>query len=167
MSSAPLCSTATQSMVIGRVEAKSKVATGFLIWCLRFENKYSVFQSPWLPFSGHTISSTGPSVSPFWDFLSSFTIYALLSRFTVCRDLRTFSTIFFRPKYPSSQHHTFFACMNKRPFAAMMLGRRKVVSLREIMSRSAYIPPYLKRSNKSRKLSHHQSFESLRICNDC
>ena len=26
-------------------------------------------QSPWLPCSGHTISSTGPSVSPFRDFL--------------------------------------------------------------------------------------------------
>ena len=25
-------------------------------------------QSPWLPGSGHTISSIGPSVSPFWDF---------------------------------------------------------------------------------------------------
>ena len=25
-------------------------------------------QSPWLPCSGHTISSTGPSVSPFRDF---------------------------------------------------------------------------------------------------
>ena len=25
-------------------------------------------RSPWLACSGHTISSTGPSVSPFWDF---------------------------------------------------------------------------------------------------
>ena len=57
----------------GKVElklAKSKVAIGFLIWCLRFENKYSVFQSPWLPCSGYTISSTGPSVSPFRDFFT-------------------------------------------------------------------------------------------------
>ena len=29
-------------------------------------------RSPWLPCSGHTISSTGPSVSPFWDFLEYF-----------------------------------------------------------------------------------------------
>ena len=29
-------------------------------------------QSPWLPCSGHTISSTGPSVSPFRDFFSPF-----------------------------------------------------------------------------------------------
>ena len=28
-------------------------------------------QSPWLPCSGHTISSTGPSVSPLRDFFSS------------------------------------------------------------------------------------------------
>ena len=29
-------------------------------------------RSPWLPCSGHTISSTGPSVSPFRDFSSPF-----------------------------------------------------------------------------------------------
>ena len=28
-------------------------------------------QSPWLPCSGHTISSTGPSVSPFRDFFTA------------------------------------------------------------------------------------------------
>ena len=30
-------------------------------------------RSPWLPCSGHTISSTGPSVSPFRDFCNMFT----------------------------------------------------------------------------------------------
>ena len=34
-------------------------------------------------------------LSIFTIFLSIFTIYALLSRFTFCRDLRTFSAIFF------------------------------------------------------------------------
>ena len=34
----------------------------------------------------------------FHHFLLIFTIYALLSRFTFCRDLRTFSAIFFWPK---------------------------------------------------------------------
>ena len=32
-------------------------------------------QSPWLPCFGHTFSSTGPSVSPFRDFLLSFDKY--------------------------------------------------------------------------------------------
>ena len=31
-------------------------------------------QSPWLPCSGHTISSTGPSVSPFRDFFFNMAI---------------------------------------------------------------------------------------------
>ena len=31
-------------------------------------------RSPWLPCSSHKISSTGPSVSPFRDFLTGFTI---------------------------------------------------------------------------------------------
>ena len=31
-------------------------------------------QSPWLPCSGHTISSTGPSVSPFRDFFLEFSL---------------------------------------------------------------------------------------------
>ena len=52
-----------------------------------------------------------PFFVDFHHFLSIFTIYALLSRFTFCRDLRTFSAIFFWPKLPSPQHHTFFACM--------------------------------------------------------
>ena len=36
-----------------------------------------------------------PFFVDFHHFLSIFTIYALLSRFTFCRDLRTFSAIFF------------------------------------------------------------------------
>ena len=52
-----------------------------------------------------------PFFVDFHHFLSIFTIYALLSRFTFCRDLRTFSANFFWPKQPSPQHHTFFACM--------------------------------------------------------
>ena len=52
-----------------------------------------------------------PFFVDFHHFLSIFTIYALLSRFTFCRDLRTFSANFFWPKQPTPQHHTFFACM--------------------------------------------------------
>ena len=52
-----------------------------------------------------------PFFIDFHHFLSIFTIYALLLRFTFCRDLRTFSAIFFWLKQPSPQHHTFFACM--------------------------------------------------------
>ena len=47
----------------------------------------------------------------FHHFLSIFTIYALLSLFTFCRDLHTFSANFFSAKIASPQHHTFFACM--------------------------------------------------------
>ena len=36
-------------------------------------------QSPWLPCSGHTISSTGPSVSPFRDFLLLYCTCSILS----------------------------------------------------------------------------------------
>ena len=36
-----------------------------------------------------------PFFADFHHFLSIFMIYALLSRFTFCRDLRTFSAIFF------------------------------------------------------------------------
>ena len=54
-------------------------------------------------------------VAPFFvnfhHFLTIFTIYALLSRFTFCRDLHTFSANFFSAKIASPQHHTFFACM--------------------------------------------------------
>ena len=32
-------------------------------------------QSPWLPCSGHTISSTGPSVSPFRDFFLGIVVH--------------------------------------------------------------------------------------------
>ena len=34
--------------------------------------------SPWLPYSGHTFSSTGPSVSPFRDFLYCSSTWVLL-----------------------------------------------------------------------------------------
>ena len=59
----------------------------------------------------HHFLSTFTIFGRFSPFFMSFTIYALLSRFTFFRDLRTFSAIFFRQKYPSSQHHTFFARM--------------------------------------------------------
>ena len=52
-----------------------------------------------------------PFVVDFYHFLLIFTIYALLLRFTFCRDLRTFSTNFFWPKQPYPQHQTFCACM--------------------------------------------------------
>ena len=38
-------------------------------------------RSPWLPCSGHTISSTGPSVSPFRDFLCQSCFYFCLYSF--------------------------------------------------------------------------------------
>ena len=40
-------------------------------------------QSPWLPCSGHTISSTGPSVSPFRDFFAIIDFPAKRSTFAI------------------------------------------------------------------------------------
>ena len=55
-----------------------------------------------------------PFFVDFHHFLSIFTIYALLPRFTFFLDLRTFSANFFWPKQPSPQHHRFFACMLRK-----------------------------------------------------
>merc|ERR1711944_389410 len=54
-----------------------------------------------------------PFFVDFHHFLLIFTIYALLSRFTFCRDLRTFSANFFWPKQPAPLHHSLFSCMEK------------------------------------------------------
>ena len=53
-----------------------------------------------------------PFFVDFHHFLSIFTFFYRFSRFThFCRDLRTFSAIFFLAKIASPQHHTLFACM--------------------------------------------------------
>ena len=76
---------------------------------LRMRNQYCTQAIAW----GSTILDGGSTIldgsstifcrfSPFFvdfhHFLSIFTIYALLSRFTFCRDLRTFSANSFWPK---------------------------------------------------------------------
>ena len=52
-----------------------------------------------------------PFFVDFHHFLSIFTIYALLSQFTFCRDLRTFSAIFFGQNSLLRNITRFFACM--------------------------------------------------------
>ena len=81
-----------------------------------------------------------PFFVDFHHFLSIFTIFYQFSRFThFCRDLhfvailRTFSADFFWPKYPSPQHHTFFACMivTLFYFHSLLFQWRRKVSLRK------------------------------------
>ena len=67
-------------------------------------------QSPWLPCSGHTISSTGPSVSPFRDFF----VFNLLYQITFWLFIQTFNIfLIFLPLFlysnylPDYQAHNF------------------------------------------------------------
>merc|ERR1712047_173046 len=54
-------------------------------------------------------------LSIFTIFLSIFTIYALLSRFTFCRDLRTFSAIFFgQNSLPRNITRFLHVCLARR-----------------------------------------------------
>ena len=64
----------------------------------------------------HHFCRFSPFFVDFHHFLSIFTIYALLSRFTFCRDLRTFSANFFGQNSLLRNITGFFACMGQVSF---------------------------------------------------
>ena len=88
--------------------------------------------SPWLPCSSHTISSTGPSLSPFRDFFYSMSLCIISS----VRAFKIFSPIIISH---NSISPTFCTCTPLQSLLIVLIQRRshvlKIPSLETILSK--------------------------------
>ena len=88
--------------------------------------------SPWLPCSSHTISSTGPSLSPFRDFFYSMSLCIISS----VRAFKIFSPIIISH---NSISPTFCTCTPLQSLLIVLIQRRshvlKIPSLETIFSK--------------------------------
>ena len=100
-------------------------------------------------------------VAPFFvnfhHFLSIFMIYALLSLFTFCRDLRTFPANFFGQNSLTATSHVF--CM----YARTMISRRECVEkLANHRSSRWLLHYYILRWKCVKKFANHLYWEVIR-----